>query len=63
MELISPDRFPQRDPQALAAFLLHCRERARQRKHPQLASISLRAKRLDPLAVLQSIYEPEERHF
>ncbi|GHB93880.1 isochorismate synthase [Cerasicoccus arenae] len=63
MELISPDRFPQRDPQALASFLLHCRERARQRKHPQLASISLRAKHLDPLAVLQSIYEPTELHF
>jgi len=63
MELISPDRFPQRDPQALAQFLLHVRERVRQRKHPQLASISLRAKHLDPLAVLQSIYEPTERHF
>ncbi|WP_269539968.1 isochorismate synthase [Cerasicoccus fimbriatus] len=63
MELISPDKFPQRDPQALAKFLLHVRERARQKKHPQLASISLRTKHLDPLAVLQSIYEPAERHF
>lgn len=63
MELISPDRFSQRDPQALAGFLLHCRERARARRHPQLASISLRARHLDPLAVLQSIYEPAERHF
>ncbi|MEO0796411.1 MAG: isochorismate synthase [Verrucomicrobiota bacterium] len=63
MELISPDRFPQRDPQSLTTFLLHCRDRARKREHAQLASISLRAKHLDPLAVLQSIYEPEERHF
>ncbi|MGE9295944.1 MAG: isochorismate synthase [Puniceicoccales bacterium] len=63
MELISPDRFPQRDPQSLTAFLLHCRELARKRHHAQLASISLRVRHLDPLAVLQSIYEPEERHF
>jgi len=63
MELISPDRFPQRDPQSLTSFLIHCRDRARRRQRPQLASISLRVRHLDPLAVLQSIYEPEERHF
>jgi len=63
MELISPDRFPQRDPQSLTSFLIHCRDRARKRQHAQLACISLRVRHLDPLAVLQSIYEPEEQHF
>jgi len=50
-------------PEALTRFLGECRALARQRAHPQLVSISLEVNALDPLAVLESIFEPSERHF
>lgn len=50
-------------PEALAAFLSECRDVARFRGHPQLVSITLPVAPLDPLAVLESIFEAEERHF
>lgn len=49
--------------EALEIFLLKCRGLARDRQHPQLVSISLESEHLDPLAVLESIYEPGELHF
>lgn len=63
MRIIPPDQFPRRDPASLLQFLKLCQREAKVREHPQLASITLRVKHIDPLAVLQSIYEPGERHF
>ncbi len=48
---------------ALQAFLQDCRAAAAARGRPQLVSISVEAGMLDPLAVLESIYEPGELHF
>jgi menaquinone-specific isochorismate synthase len=50
-------------PEALVAFLGECRGAARAAGRPQLVSISLEVESLDPLAVLESIYEPRELHF
>jgi menaquinone-specific isochorismate synthase len=49
--------------EALVDFLRQCRDIAAQRGAPQLVSISLEVDALDPLAVLESIFEPGERHF
>lgn len=54
---------PERDEGALRSFLEGCREAARAKGHFQIASISLAVKHIAPLAVLESIYEPEELHF
>lgn len=54
---------PERDQDALRVFLEGCRETAQRKGHFQIASISLAVKHIAPLAVLQSIYEPDERHF
>lgn len=54
---------PERDKGALRAFLEGCRETAKAKDHFQIASISLAVKHIAPLAVLQSIYEPEALHF
>jgi len=48
---------------ALRQFLEQCQALAVQRAHPQLVSISLEVEALDPLAVLESIFEAGERHF
>ncbi|MDB6170150.1 MAG: isochorismate synthase [Verrucomicrobia bacterium] len=50
-------------PDALRAFLEQCHARVRADGHPRLVSISLVVEALDPLAVLESIFEPGERHF
>ena len=50
-------------PAALHAFLVQCREAASRRGRAQLVSISLEVDALDPLAVLESIFEAGERHF
>ncbi|MEM8549284.1 MAG: isochorismate synthase [Verrucomicrobiota bacterium] len=63
MEILSAERFPRRDPQALLGFLEYCASVAEQKGRPQLASISLAVKHIDPLAVLESIYEPDALHF
>jgi menaquinone-specific isochorismate synthase len=44
-------------------FILHCRDEARRDGRPRFGSISLEVAHIDPLAVLQSIYEPHELHF
>lgn len=50
-------------PEALHAFLTQCRAAATARGRPQLVSISLQVDALDPLAVLESIFESTEPHF
>jgi len=60
---VPEERFPRRDPAALAGFMGFCRDEARRDGRSRLGSISLEVPHLDPLAVLQSIYEPHEWHF
>ena len=48
---------------ALVEFLKKCKDAAVTKNHFQIASISLNIKHIDPLVVLESIYEPEELHF
>lgn len=50
-------------PEALRAFLGQCAEIATTAGRPQLVSISMAVDSLDPLAVLESIFEPSELHF
>lgn len=50
-------------PEALQAFLEHCRAAAARDGSAKLVSISLAVGALDPLAVLESIFEPGEPHF
>lgn len=51
------------NPDALRSFLEQCRSAARKAGRSQLVSISLAVDALDPLAVLESIFEPTEPHF
>jgi len=48
---------------AFESFLRTCQDAARARRRPQLVSITLESEHLDPLAVLESIYDPGEMHF
>lgn len=50
-------------PEALYSFLTQCRDAAVKDGHAKLVSISLAVDALDPLAVLESIFEPKEPHF
>ncbi len=50
-------------PEALRSFLQQCHAAAVRDGHPKLVSISLAVGALDPLAVLESIFEPDEPHF
>ncbi|HUR60267.1 MAG TPA: isochorismate synthase [Opitutaceae bacterium] len=50
-------------PEALRAFLAQCRDAAVREQRPKLVSISLAVDALDPLAVLESIFEPDQPHF
>lgn len=50
-------------PDALQAFLTQCRDAATRDGRAKLVSISLAVDALDPLAVLESIFEPGEPHF
>jgi menaquinone-specific isochorismate synthase len=50
-------------PAALRAFLAQCQATAAADGHAKLVSISLAVDALDPLAVLESIFEPDEPHF
>lgn len=63
MQIIPSELLPGRDEAALRRFLEGCRDTAIAKAHFQIASISLAVKHIAPLAVLQSIYEPEELHF
>jgi len=50
-------------PEALREFLAQCAAEARAVGRSQLVSISMAVENLDPLAVLESIFEPGEPHF
>lgn len=50
-------------PAALRSFFEQCRAAAVKSGRPRLVSISLAVDALDPLAVLESIFEPTEPHF
>ncbi len=50
-------------PEALRAFLADCAEASRKAGRPQLVSISVTVDSLDPLAVLESIFEATQLHF
>jgi menaquinone-specific isochorismate synthase len=50
-------------PEALNEFLCECRDAAAHSARPKLVSITIQVESLDPLAVLESIFEPDERHF
>ena len=50
-------------PAALRAFLEQCAAMAAEHGRPQLVSISMAVDSLDPLAVLESIFEREHVHF
>jgi len=50
-------------PEALKAFLAGCQAKAAEDGEPVLASISLVVPALDPLAVLEAIFDPAEPHF
>lgn len=49
--------------EALLAFLGEIQQRAKLEKHEKLVSITMPVLHIDPLAVMDSIYEPTERHF
>lgn len=57
MEVVSKEVYPNRDYESLCAFLEYCQRRAKEKGRVQIACICLETKYLDPLAVLQSIYE------
>lgn len=63
MEIIPTERFPERNASAFVEFLRHCQKVAQEKGRPQLASVCLRVKHIDPLAVLESIYEEQHLHF
>jgi menaquinone-specific isochorismate synthase len=63
MKILPVDPTANQNPAALRDFLAQCRMRAASAGSPQLVSISLPVDALDPLAVLESIFDPKERHF
>ena len=50
-------------PGGLLAFLKDCRDRANAEGRAQLVNISLDVFHIDPLAVLEAVYEEQNRHF
>src|SRR4051812_39628170 len=63
MTILPIDPVANATPEALNAFLEQCRLAAQRDRHAKLVSISLAVDALDPLAVLESIFEPGEPHF
>lgn len=63
MKILPLDPLANRSLDALLAFLGGVRAEADRDGRPRLVSISVEAERLDPLAVLESIYEPGQVHF
>jgi len=62
MQTIPTDRHRSPDRAELAQFLVACQEEAQDDNHGKLVSIVRAVEPLDPLAVLQSIYEVDEWH-
>ncbi|MEO6003083.1 MAG: isochorismate synthase [Opitutus sp.] len=63
MTILPLDPLANATPEALRLFLEQCRASAIKAGRPKLVSISLAVDALDPLAVLESIFEPKELHF
>ncbi|MDP0501682.1 MAG: isochorismate synthase [Verrucomicrobiota bacterium JB022] len=63
MEVIPTEAHLDPDKDKLRQFLEACRDAAESDQHFKLVSISRTCRHLDPLAVLESIYEPGELHF
>jgi menaquinone-specific isochorismate synthase len=63
MTILPLDPAANATPEALRAFLAQCQAAAVRAGRAQLVSISLEVGALDPLAVLESIFEPGEPHF
>ena len=63
MNIINSAQFPKRDKTALTAFIDACRFAALKDDHFKIASISIEVSHIDPLAVLDSIYDKNEFHF
>jgi len=63
MTILPQDPTANPTPESLGAFLRQCATMAKAAGRPQLVSISLAVEHLDPLAVLESIFEPNELHF
>jgi menaquinone-specific isochorismate synthase len=63
MTILPLDAAGSRTPEALRGFLGECRASAARQGGSQLVSISIEVDTLDPLAVLESIFEPDEPHF
>jgi menaquinone-specific isochorismate synthase len=63
MTILPLDPAANATPEALRAFLAQCRAAAVGDGQPRLVSISIEVAPLDPLAVLETIYEPAELHF
>ncbi|MEO6569709.1 MAG: isochorismate synthase, partial [Opitutaceae bacterium] len=63
MTILPLDPTANATPGALHAFLEQCRRAAQKDGRAKLVSISLSVDALDPLAVLESIFEPGEPHF
>ncbi len=63
MTILPLDPAANRTPGALRGFLVQCQAAAARAGRAQLVSISISVDALDPLAVLESIFEPNERHF
>ena len=53
----------QNSPVGLLAFLSDCKKRAKELDVPQLVNISLDVFHIDPLAILEAVYEPQNQHF
>ena len=53
----------QENPMGLVAFLNDCKKRAEALGAPQLVNISLDVFHIDPLAILEAVYEPQNQHF
>lgn len=63
MTILPLDPLANRSLDALLQFLEGVRAQVTAEGRPRLVSISIEAERLDPLAVLESIFEPGELHF
>lgn len=63
MTILPLDPIANASPEALQSFLAECRAAAARAGRPKLVSISLAVDALDPLAVLESIFDPTELHF
>jgi menaquinone-specific isochorismate synthase len=63
MTILPLDPIANANPAALLSFLEECRALAVRDRRGKLVSISIAVDALDPLAVLESIFDPRELHF